>query len=57
MLQLSYETNSLLRGLTHMLAGGHIGSNNGANKREKGGGRGQESPQQPACVMRKLSEE
>ena len=38
MLWLSYETNSLLPDLTHMLAGGHAGSTHGA-KHEMGGGR------------------
>lgn len=56
MLQLSYETNSLLPGSHPHVSRGHIRSNNGANKRGEEG-RGQESPQQPDCVMRKLSKE
>ena len=57
MLWLSYETNSLLRGLTHMLAGVTQGATAGQIREKEEGGRGQESPQQLACVMRKLSEE
>lgn len=57
MLCLSYETNSLLVGLTNV-SRGHTGSKNGA---ECWGGvkvqRGQESPQQRDCIMRKLFQE